>query len=116
MTFQQSKLLLNLEDLLRARTVDSDRIEYKAGWNEAHDDLTETELKILWFLQDEPQDRAAIAEHLGLKGRSGHLYRSIDHLRGAGPIVRAIPDKPQSRHQKMRIIDEGTRWRNHHVI
>src|SRR6056297_411141 len=33
MTLQQSKLPLNLEDLLRARTVESDRIEYKAGWN-----------------------------------------------------------------------------------
>ena len=28
-----SKLPLNLEDLLRQRTVEGDRIEYKAGWN-----------------------------------------------------------------------------------
>lgn len=28
-----SKLLINLADLLRQRTVDGDRIEYKAGWN-----------------------------------------------------------------------------------
>jgi ATP-dependent DNA helicase RecG len=27
------KLPLNLEDLLRQRTVEGDRIEYKAGWN-----------------------------------------------------------------------------------
>lgn len=27
-----SKLLINLEDLLRQRTVEGDRIEYKAGW------------------------------------------------------------------------------------
>ena len=28
-----SKLPLNLDDLLRQRTVEGDRIEYKAGWN-----------------------------------------------------------------------------------
>ena len=25
--------MINLEDLLRQRTVESDRLEYKAGWN-----------------------------------------------------------------------------------
>ena len=28
-----SKLPINLQDLLRQRTVEGDRIEYKAGWN-----------------------------------------------------------------------------------
>ena len=28
-----SKLPINLSDLLRQRTVEGDRIEYKAGWN-----------------------------------------------------------------------------------
>ena len=28
-----SKLPINLEDLLRQRTVESERIEYKGGWN-----------------------------------------------------------------------------------
>ncbi len=28
-----SKLPLNLDDLLRQRTVEGDRIEYKAGWS-----------------------------------------------------------------------------------
>ena len=28
-----SKLPINLNDLLRQRTVESERIEYKAGWN-----------------------------------------------------------------------------------
>jgi len=30
-----SKLPINLEDLLRQRTVEGERIEYKAGWNPA---------------------------------------------------------------------------------
>jgi ATP-dependent DNA helicase RecG len=28
-----TKLPINLSDLLRQRTVEGDRIEYKAGWN-----------------------------------------------------------------------------------
>ena len=31
--FQRSKLPINLEDLLRHRTVEQDRVEYKSGWN-----------------------------------------------------------------------------------
>lgn len=31
-----SKLPINVEDLLRQRTVEGDRIEYKAGWNPVH--------------------------------------------------------------------------------
>jgi len=31
-----SRLPINLEDLLRQRTVERDRIDYKAGWNSDH--------------------------------------------------------------------------------
>jgi ATP-dependent DNA helicase RecG len=33
MTISNTKLPINLDDLLRQRTVERDRIEYKAGWN-----------------------------------------------------------------------------------
>lgn len=79
----------------------------------AHDveeELTATEAVILTFVADQPRGRAAIADHLGLKGRSGHLYKSINHLRNLGFIELTIPDKPQSRNQKMRISERGTVW------
>lgn len=41
--------------------------------------------------------------------RSGHLYKSID-LRSLDFIELTIPDKPQSRNQKMRITEEGMAW------
>ena len=76
----------------------------------AHDDLTDTEARILAFVASQPRSRTAIAEHLGLTSRSGNLYKSIDHLRNRGFIELTIPDKPQSRNQKMGITEKGRAW------
>jgi ATP-dependent DNA helicase RecG len=78
--------------------------------DEAHIDLTDTEASILVFVSSQPRGRPAIAEHLGLKSRSGHLYKSIDHLRSLGLAELTLPDKPQSRNQKMRITEKGKAW------
>ena len=78
--------------------------------DEAHDDLTETEARVLRFLEGEPRSRSDIADHLGLKSRSGNLYKAIDHLRTLGLIELTIPDKPQSKAQKMRITAAGLAW------
>ena len=78
---------------------------------EAHDetleDLNQTEVTILGFLEGTPQNRPAIARHLGLNSRSGHLYKAIFHLREIGYIELTLPDKPQSRNQKYRITEKG---------
>jgi ATP-dependent DNA helicase RecG len=80
----------------------------------AHDavdqELTDTEARIISFVAGQPRSRPEIAGHLGLKSRSGHLYKSIDHLRSLGFIELTIPDKPQSRNQKMRITESGRTW------
>jgi ATP-dependent DNA helicase RecG len=78
--------------------------------DEAHQELTEAEDKILSFVADRPRSRPEIAEHLGQKGRSGHLYKSIDRLRGLGFVELTIPDKPRSRNQKIRLAEEGAAW------
>lgn len=82
--------------------------------DEAHDEafhaLTETEAKILSFVSIQPKGRPEIARYLNLKSRSGHLYKSIDHLRNLGYIELTIPDKPQSRNQQMRITHKGAAW------
>ncbi len=75
--------------------------------DEAHDELTDTELSVLNFVRGQPRSRPEIASHLGLRGRSGHLYKAISHLRNLELIELTIPDKPQSRNQKMRITDRG---------
>jgi len=78
--------------------------------DEAHQELTEAEAKILSFVADRPRSRPEIARHLGQKGRSGHLYKSIDRLRDLGLVELTIPDKPRSRSQKSRIAEEGATW------
>jgi ATP-dependent DNA helicase RecG len=199
-----SKLPLNLDDLLRQRTVERDRIEYKAGWNpdaivrtlcafandmenaekivarryrnrrigeflkeldltegrctgiptirtamaengsppprfstdegrtyflaelpvhpempgaegtheEVHEEvLNETEQRLLIALEGGPKSRAEMAESLGMKSRrSGHLSRAMERLRRLRLAELTIPDKPQSRNQKMRITERGRGW------
>lgn len=78
--------------------------------DEAHQELTETEAKIMSFVSSQPRSRPEIAEHLSLKSRSGHFYKSIDRLRYLGFIDLTIPDKPQSRNQKMRLTEKGKAW------
>jgi len=75
--------------------------------DEAHDELTDTESRVLNFLSSLPQSRPEIAAYLGLKSRSGHLYKAISHLRNLELIELTIPGKPQSRNQKMRITELG---------
>lgn len=76
----------------------------------AHEELTKTEARVLGFIQNQAKTRPEIAGHLGLKSRSGHLYKAIDHLRNLGYIELTIPDKPQSKNQKMRITEKGRAW------
>ncbi len=83
---------------------------HEGAHGEAHQELMETEASIVSFVSSQPRSRPAIAEHLGLKSRSGHLYKSIDHLRNMGFIELTIPDKTQSRNQKMRITEKGQVW------
>ncbi len=78
--------------------------------DEAHEELTETETRVLRFVEGQPKNRPEIADQLGLKSRSGHLYKAIDHLRNLGFIELTIPEKPQSKNQKMRITGKGQAW------
>jgi len=78
--------------------------------DEAHEELSATEVSVLRFVADRSRNRREIAEHLGLKSRSGHFYKVIDSLRNIGLIELTIPDKPQSKNQRMRITRQGRAW------
>ena len=83
---------------------------YDGAHDEAHQELTEAEFKILSFISGRPRSRPEIANHLGQKSRSGHLSRSINHLRSLGFVELTIPDRPQSRNQKMWLTESGEAW------
>jgi hypothetical protein len=52
-----------------------------------------------------------MAEMLGMKSkRSGHLSKAMERLRKRGLAELTIPDKPQSKNQKMRITEAGQTW------
>ena len=75
--------------------------------DEAHDALSQTEKNILRALISDARSRADIAAVLGVRSRSGALYKSLDRLREAGLIEFTIPDKRQSRFQKLRLTPVG---------
>jgi ATP-dependent DNA helicase RecG len=76
----------------------------------AHEELTATESRVLALVEGQSRSRPEIAGHLGLKSRSGHLYKVIDHLRNLGLLELTIPDKPQSKNQRLRITGAGRGW------
>jgi ATP-dependent DNA helicase RecG len=78
--------------------------------DEAHEELSAAEVSVLRFVAEQSRNRREIGEHLGLKSRSGHFYKVIDSLRNLGLIELTIPDKPQSKNQRMRITRQGRAW------
>jgi ATP-dependent DNA helicase RecG len=98
---------------VRQRMGEAGRAHDKAhdrAHDEAHDELSESQAGVLRFVADQSRNRREIAEHLGLKNRSGHFYKLIDSLRKLGFIELTVPDKPQSKNQKMRITRQGRTW------
>ena len=65
-----------------------------------HEELTETEVQAARLVANQPRNRPDIADRLGLRSRSGHLYKAIDHLRNLGFLELTVPDKPQSRNPR----------------
>src|SRR5262249_6016240 len=78
----------------------------------AHDEpLTQTSKQILVSLASGPRSRAELIESLGIKSsRSGHFLRAVEQIRRLGLVELTIPDKPQSKNQKMRITETGRAW------
>ena len=80
--------------------------------DKVHDvELGETERRLLSSLETGPRSRLEMAEMLGMKSRrTGHLTKAIERLRKLEFGELTIPDKPQSKNQKMRITGKGQAW------
>jgi ATP-dependent DNA helicase RecG len=89
---------------------------HEKGHDEVHEKghdevLNESEQRLLAAMAAGPKSRAEMAAALGMKTRrSGHLSRVTERLRRLGLAEFTIPDKPQSRNQKMRITEAGRAW------
>jgi ATP-dependent DNA helicase RecG len=78
--------------------------------DEAHEELSASENRVLHFLTAQPRSRPDINAHLGVSSRSGSVSKVIARLRILGLLALTIPDKPQSKNQKMRITAKGQAW------
>lgn len=74
---------------------------------EAPVDFSETERRILDALSTEPLGRSALLESLGYKQRTGNFKKAIERLLQVGYIEYTIPDKPNSRLQKYRLVKKS---------
>ena len=63
--------------------------------------------RLLNYLAEKPHSKSEIAFHLGQKGVTGALNRTVKQLFEEGLIETTIPDKPNSRLQKYRLTEKA---------
>jgi DNA-binding transcriptional regulator PaaX len=61
-------------------------------------------------VSNEPKKTAEIAAELGYSTRTRNVRTALARLMGAGLLELTIPERPNSRNQKMRITEKGKAW------
>ena len=127
------KLLINIDDLLKQRTIEGERIEYKAGWNPMSVLRPELSEQVAQQVTQQvtQQDTGQVTEQVPHHVRqlvvalTGELSRAelqaalslahrphfiVAYLRPAleaGLVEMTLPDKPTSRNQRYRRTAAG---------
>ncbi|MFZ3129685.1 MAG: Fic family protein [Desulfosporosinus sp.] len=70
-------------------------------------DLTDTQIAVLKSIENKTLSRKEIFAAIGMNGDSRSFKRHIEPLLEEGLIEMTVPDKPNSRLQKYRLIDGG---------
>ena len=86
---------------------------HDGGHDRGHDrghDLSATDKRILLALAEEAKSTPTLMAELGYSKRSRYVRDSLLRLEKAGLIALTIPDKPQSKNQKLRIMAKGLDW------
>ena len=116
------KLPINLSDLLRQRTIEGERIEYKAGWNPDAvirtlcafaNDFENLGGGYVVIGQDADADGMPVFPPVGLADNQlDRIQREL--LEACNLIQMTLPDKPNSRLQRYRLTTTGRQWLEAH--
>lgn len=99
-------LPININDLLTVRTVEWERLEFKAGAQSRAQSRAQSK-QILYALAKSPLSMLEIVHALKLKSKTGSLKRAVNELLSENYIEYTIPGKPNSRLQKYRLTEKG---------
>ena len=75
--------------------------------DEAHEPMTEIELKILGACAQSPKSTSDLLKSLGYKVRTGNFKRALSRLLDRYFLEMTNPQKPRSKNQKYRITPLG---------
>lgn len=81
------------------------RVKAESGQSQIAESETTIEDRILDILREKPLGKADIARSLGKEKPDGQVNSSIRELLRSRKIERTIPEKPNSRLQKYRLIN-----------
>jgi ATP-dependent DNA helicase RecG len=73
-------------------------------------ELSETERRVLRIVSGEPLKTTEIAIELGYSTRTRNVRTALKWLLEANLLELTIPEKPNSRNQKLRITEIGRAW------
>ena len=95
-------LPINIDDLLHGKAVESERLEFTAQ-------VTAQVAKLAGVVTRE-RSRGELMHSLDLNDRMHFSNEYLQPAIAVGLIDMAVPDKPTSRFQKVRLTEKGRAW------
>ena len=98
---------LSIKEIDNAFQIQFVNIMYEEAYEEAYDDLSKLELKIISILKEKDVNIQELLSGCGYSTRTGNFKKSLAVLIETGFVEMTLPDKPRSKKQKYRLTGLG---------
>lgn len=105
-----TRLPINIDELIKGRTVEGERLEFKRSKSQSKSGREPLNLRISRYLKTQDATVAEVSAHLEQKRVSGQLKIVLKEMIIQDLIEYSIPDKPRSRLQRYRLTGKGKEW------